>query len=356
MNIGILTFSRANNIGALLQAYALQEYLVQNNASAEHIDFRYKTKKNSSTACVEKHPPILSKIAQFKGRYYNRIKRQKFEGFRSRYIRFNSVSYTDSIQLDTNYDAVIAGSDQIWNTDLNGDNTAFYLDFVGGAKYTYSASVGRELTERDKQRIREFAPSFSRISAREADLQEYIEDATGLECALTVDPVFLLEKNEWERVEEKICCPKKYVFAYVMEDTDRLRSALKTVSQKYNAKIVWVQGGGASIKGFPGRKIDVASPQEFLYLINHSIAVVTNSFHGAAFSSIFEKPLCIVSHTSRNARLVQLVHNIAREDKVIYSSDIDNIEKHMITSSENHIHDLVSSSKRYLLDIIEQRG
>ena len=39
MKIGILTFHRANNVGAVLQAFALQKYINDNLSSCNIIDF-----------------------------------------------------------------------------------------------------------------------------------------------------------------------------------------------------------------------------------------------------------------------------------------------------------------------------
>ncbi len=356
MKIGILTFSCADNIGALLQAYALQHFLSDKGAEVRHLHLKYKAKGKSTAAAEPRRSTLLSKLSGFKTRYINRIKRQKFEAFRSKYIEFDPEYYTESIPKNDNYDAYIAGSDQIWNTDLNGNNSAFYLDFTDKPKYTYSASVGRVLTAQDKVMIDKYASSFTCISAREQDLCDHVTESTGVACPLTADPVFLLDKKEWEQVEARVTCPKKYVFSYVMEDTPHLRAALNRVSEKYGAGIVWVRGGGTVGADFPGKKIEAVSPEEFLYLIDHSCAVVTNSFHGAAFASIFAKDLYIVSHSTRNARLEQLANNISSSSRIIYPDRDPGEESLLVCDGESRIYGLIEASKQYLLRIIEQKG
>ena len=58
MRIGIITFHRAINYGAVLQTYALQKFLNVSNYDAEVIDYRcehmenfYKTFTNKGQVC-----------------------------------------------------------------------------------------------------------------------------------------------------------------------------------------------------------------------------------------------------------------------------------------------------------------
>lgn len=352
--VGILTFSKANNLGAVLQAYALQKFLQNNNIDASHIDFSFKRKQ---TANLQKPQSFLGRMkASFDivSRYNNRKTRINFADFRTKYINFFPEKQIDAIRFnDDPFDIYIVGSDQVWNTDLNGANSSFYLDFTKHKKLAYSASVGRSLTRLDKSLLLKYADGFDAISAREQDLCDYLCDSD-IKSIVTVDPVFLLSKNQWESIERRVRVPKKYIFVYTMQGSPVMKESLAVLSKKLKAKIVWYNGGGEAITDLPGKCMKTLSPNEFLYLVNHSQAVVTNSFHGASFASLFQKPLLIVSHTTRNERLVTLCRHISDSDKILYSSeDIVDIDHKIIYPDENHIMNLIDESKAFLLKNIK---
>lgn len=347
MKAGILTFSNANNIGALLQAYALQEYVKSLGVDVKHINFKFTVlNKKKYLVDVKK-----SRINKFRSRIIGKKKRRVLKRFRDNYLDFDKQLYIDKIDSSNEYNFIIAGSDQIWNTDLNGHNETFYLNFLANGRYTYAASVGRVLTEEDKILIENNIKNFTKISVREKELKQYLEEKN-VESELVLDPVFLLDKNQWKNIQKKISIPKKFVFVYIMESNDTIKNVALFAANKYaNNTIVWHQGGG-EVFDFPGKKVDIVSPNQFLYLINHCACVVTNSFHGAAFSTIFNKPMFLVSHKSRNSRLEQLAENFGCCDKIIRLEDIV-FDNKIINNYEHKILAMKENSKKYIEDIVK---
>lgn len=348
--IGILTFSNANNIGALLQAYALQQYLSKFN-SVEHIDFRY-TSKSGLTQQMKKgyntYAEKIKKLRNLRTELISREKRKKLDMFRKSYIKFGDNTYTDRIDTPPNYDVYIVGSDQVWNTDLNGCKDAFYLPFVQqGKKIAYAGSVGRTLTEEDKKYLAENIGTFDYVSVRENDLNDYIVNQLGVNSEVVLDPVFLLTKSEWLSIEKSVNVPDSYVFVYLMEDNETIRKVAEKAATKYEARIIWLQGGEKC--SFIGKQIPAASPNEFIYLISHAKCVITNSFHGSAFSIILEKPLCMVQHSTRNARLLQLSDIVDSTVKIVKLSEENiRVEENIVDNVNEKLLVYIDNSKMFL--------
>lgn len=352
MKIDILTFSNVSNFGAVLQAFALQHYLNSLGHEVKHIDFTYKAKQKNIHNVEIKAKENQIKIIYT--RLNDKIRRNRFATFCNRYLSYSSTHCKECIPANIdNCDMYIVGSDQVWNTDLNGGNSGFYLDFVTkGKKVAYAASVGRNITDEDKSMLMKYCSAFDTISVRENSLKEYLMHELQIASSVVIDPVFLIDRKEWRIIEKKVITPTKYILCYLMEDTLGIREASVCLAEELGAKILWINGGSVKINDktpFPGKEIKRMGPQQFMYLIDHSVAVVTNSFHGAAFSLIFGKKLCLIEHSKRNERLIQLLDYIkAKEKMVSCDQHIRDINFAVIEESNEKFENIIQSSKEFL--------
>ena len=350
MKIGILTFHRANNLGAVLQASALQNYIENNISPCEVIDFV----PNNEVKYSRFYRKFVHKAKLYITINRKMIKREKsFELYRKLYIRTSKKTYYGDMDMKGAkdvYDVLISGSDQILNMTLSGVSTSYYLNFSDCAKkISYASSFGRiNISEEEEYLIKSELEKFIHISVREESAKKTIKSLINIEPALVVDPVFLLNKAEWSnRCNPNIKTPNKYIFVYSMEKSDLLEKIVKELSNRENLPVIVVRGGGepGCILGFENSS---CGPAEFLRLIRDAEYVVTNSFHGTAFSIIFEKNFICVPHSKRNTRLENLLRLCDCVDKMAsnaldYSDSIVK-SKYII----NNIYPLISSSKNYL--------
>ena len=204
-------------------------------------------------------------------------------------LYFLKTKYTDkTIKDSSRYDSYIVGSDQSWNLDITNDTLSFLLHFApnGKKKSSYATSIGLEsLSERQKEIFKKHLPGFDNISVREKKGAELIESFTEKEINICLDPTLLLDKKEWSALS-KAPKYKKYVLIYAMADSDTLVKKAKELARKNGLKVIAV-GLKKDVKGV--KNIRTASPQEWLGLIRDASIVVTNSFHGTAFSLNFNK-------------------------------------------------------------------
>lgn len=360
MKVGILTFINANNYGAVLQGYALHRYVESMAEEVELLNYYPSTRGKKHSIQPHSNRHLFRKINAFVHPIQTINRKKKvhgFQKFRNNYIKIGDQRYDGEIEtLEKQYDIVIAGSDQIWNTDLNGESKSFYLEFDTSAKkVAYAASVGRiPFTDKDKDMIHKYIKGFNKISVRENSLYEYLLEYENIESKVVVDPVFLLQKEEWQIISIRPKVKEKYIFVYAMEYTKSLERTVLYYQKHMGLNVYCLWGGGDSVpSNMPGKKIFGVGPREFLGWIENASLVLTNSFHGAAFSIIFGKELCVVEHSTRNERLVQLLESCNFLNQMIRVGSLPNNEQDVISGNVayKNMNMFICESKAYIQNL-----
>lgn len=358
MKIGIVTFHRAINIGAALQASAIVKYLNSIGNDAELIDL-YPNNDIPRKSFIYS---VLRKVKHILFYFKNKeeyIKNSKFNAFYAQYFCLSENRYFgdhDLKNIQCDYDVVVSGSDQVLNTTLTGTTTGYYLDFTESNKISYASSFGREnVSEKECELIKSELPKFSALSFREKTGRELVENLTGITGTDVLDPVFLLDKHYWTSIcSENLKVPEKFIFVYVMEMTDGIKNAVITAQKELGLPVVVVNGSGAK-NLIPGREDRCCGPTEFLRYLRDADLIITNSFHGMAFSIIFEKKTICVAHSKRNTRLESLLSYISATDKQIQSnvSDID-INDYLIIPDYQKMISMITKSQDYLRSAVDK--
>ena len=298
MNTKTITTHAAHNYGAVLQAYALQQALISLGFNNEIIDF-----KRNSFQMFDKISFNFSKATLFsiyinfiKFIHYFDMKRNdcRFEDFIQNDLihtkRYNSI---DELNIDPPVaDCFIAGSDQIWKAiDNNNFIPAFFLDFgdKNTRRVSYAASMGLyDLSAENEKQFIEYINTFKKISVREKDAKKYIEEKTAKKCHVHIDPVFLLDDSEWSKILCGNNISGKYILCYPLVYNELINISLDKLKALTGYSIVVIaQEGRTKIKG--DVYIRDAGPKQFVTLIKNAEYVLTSSYHGTAFSMIFEK-------------------------------------------------------------------
>ncbi len=332
MKVGILTFHFAFNQGAVLQCYAMQKYLESLGHEAYIINYRpqYHTVMHSAW----RNPFVYSHVfwKKFKSRstpvrikltarsfarcmYWNitgidKNSQVAFRSFEKKYLHLTR-EYKTLKELQSTppaLDAYISGSDQVWNPDLLGQefDRAYFLDFGGNGtkRITYAVSMGKIHDAETLSQLRELCKNLDAISLREYSKED--SAAIGRDVHICIDPTFLLDAVDYFDVESEIVEDSPYVFAYGFETNDLLRDAVEEAAKKYNCRIVngspkWLRLSG-DVKNVSGY-----GPDRFISLIKNAECVITNSFHGTAFSIIYQKDFITVPHSTRGKRMEDLL-------------------------------------------------
>ena len=344
--IGILTLSASDNCGSLLQAYALQTVLQDRGYDVEIIDF--------TTPISEKmyrifHPGYISSPKMFFGqiiRYKDLIKQKRdYQQFRQERLRLTEQRYSsiDGLRtIDGKYEAIVCGSDQIWNPEITeGFQDGYFCAFPkkGGTEIrcvAYAASIGSErLEEKYEKAFSRLLSNFDAVSLREPCSAAFVGRLYGKEIQTVLDPVFLLEREEWEaflkNLPGKKCSDRKrkYIALYYTEYNpsmagylERLeeRTGLGTLILKPQRQMhVWSRGAEYAV---------CHDPLEFLHGLFHAEYVVTNSFHGTAMSILFHKKFAVFSHQTRGARIRDVLKAAHLENRLAQEArDADRMEE-----------------------------
>ena len=354
MKVGVLTYSSAYNYGAILQTYALQHKLNEfDNVDCEVIDYQCKAVNNQYAFLFN-----LSFLA-FKRNIawiLLRRKKRKFDSFKRDYIAISSkYNKKDMTSLNQVYDKFIVGSDQVWNPDCTDDDETYFLTFVedSNKKNSYAASFGKtnippELQQKYKKRLRD----FNHISVREKSGQQIIRNLIHRDCPWVVDPVFLLNKSNWEKFTYPI--KDRYVFVYqLVSDESTIRHAAE-IAKKLNCKLYM---NTSYYKAFRYGKVIVGTGiQDFLSLISNAQMVITDSFHGTAMSILFNVPFYskLRHKDDANTRIEDLLKLYGLEDRLL-NDNID-VQKYIDYETVNQlIEQERGKSLKYIEDLLEMR-
>lgn len=300
--VAILSFHSADNHGAVLQNYALQIAIKDLGFQVETLDYRSESLGNNGYPTyywpknVHSIGEFFVKLTRYARNYQKQIIRHAaFQSFRNTYLTLTKQMTKQELPaLDGQYDVFIVGSDQVWNIDIikEVEEDTFTLQFVhSGKRAAYAASAG--LSSNVNPPLLERISTLDYISVREHSLKEWLEQNGVPNVHDVCDPVLLLEKERWEQLLP-IADPHKnpYVFVY-FADSNNICQVSKDIAAKRNLEIRHVNRLVTCTAGFGIARYE-ADPVEFLSYIAYAETVVLTSFHGLAFSIIFEKDFIVI--------------------------------------------------------------
>lgn len=324
MKASIITMTKTYNYGATMQAYALQTYVESlgiNCDIIDHMGFEGEHKKikltDLSKSNLLKIPYKLSLDCGYKS----------FELFYRQYIHLTRRYASDDELMNNppNSDFFISGSDQVFNP-RDPKLHKFLLDFVpqGKKRISYAASVGDPCIPNEKKEYyRRQLKTFDAISVREEQGKRIISELTDKKIFQNVDPVFLLDKEEWRRVEKPVNLDKdRYLLCYMIYKPEWFNQWIKKYARKNQLKIVNVGLNGFT-KQHTDKFIRSAGPSEFLWLFDNATQVVSSSFHGNAFAILFGKPLISIPDPKRPDRLDNLLSEFDIKDCELFENNAD---------------------------------
>ena len=335
MNIGLITFHFVHNQGGVLQCYALKTILEKMGHHVQIIDYqpRYHTVRYARF----KNPFIYTRWfwkqnenKPMKSRFYWTIR----AFLRCLYLNSVNLKTDDSIcftsfveenfELTAKYrsydalkkhcpkeDAYISGSDQLWNPELldHRFDEAYFLKFApaNAIKIAYAVSMGRLPDNIRLEELQALCNDLSAISLREYD--ETVINAIGRDVHICIDPTLLLTASDYAEVESKSVESEPYIFVYGFETNQEIQSAVDLAVSVCGCKV---------INGSPHRirlecnatKVDNYGPGQFLSYVKNAQCVVTNSFHGTAFSIVYNKRFITVPHSTRGSRMTELLEKL----------------------------------------------
>lgn len=370
MKIALLSFHNAANYGAALQAYALEKFLTDKGIDCEYINYVNESRAHEYSMtwhiydCL-RHGKIKSAIAYLLGSPFMTLRKYRFNKFYAKYLRVTEKIYHSSkeaIELNTQYDYFIVGSDQVWNPICNGNDSAFLLDFVedNTKRISYSSSFGvTEIDDTYKSVYRSNLECFSHLAVRESIGQSIISELTHRSATLVLDPVLLLTKKQWNDIMPNGIIKEKFIFSYTNRDSqiaDFFNTGYQLGKRKH-----YVLSRYTNPQDFVDPQIRVKycmSPQEFLWVIKNADMVVTASFHCVALSIVLNRPFVAIltGDKGKDERLLSLLKSLNLESRILSpQTDANAIESPINYNLVNEkITEMKKTSIDYLLGALNQ--
>lgn len=318
MKIGILTFHSALNHGAVLQAYATQLLLERMGHEVEIINYENHKIKSTYEIKVVFSTNLKNTIVSIIVVLFNTIKKRKYRLFIDKYLHLSEVvcGATDSIL--SKYDIVIVGSDQVWNPNLTGGFDKLYWGefYQKGKILAWSASAKENsFAANDEIKIKSYLKNFDAISVREKTIKLFLENLVDKQIWVTLDPTLLLSRNDWAKLSHPVK-EKNYVLVYAMQDEYLVEHMGRILAKKLNKYLI-VLNANVNAKIKKGYK-QCANPLDFISYIAHADYVVSASFHGTAFSILFEKQFfCFIRKGQTNMRIESLLETVHLKNRII---------------------------------------
>lgn len=360
--IGIITFHRAVNYGAILQCYALTKKIEELGGKSEVINY-YCPLIEESYKAVSKNDffPIKVSTEYLRHIIYvmsivgiRKKKKKKFREFLDKNFILSEICKNEGElkNIDTKYRNVISGSDQVWNVKLTGNDSSYFLDFVSNSqkKFSYAACFGNEkdelLLEDDKIAL---LKQFNKISIREKNSEKFVEEKIGRKPYIMIDPVMLIDQTVWDNILVK---PKtnKYLLVYDVCDPLKLLDYAYKIAEKEKLEIIYIKD--KKFKKKPGiTYVTAVSPEEFVGYFKYADIVLTNSFHGTAFSIIYKKRFMVEigNACGANKRASELIKLLSLE---VCELNDENMRKYNNKINWGQVNDILSIHKKNAIEYL----
>lgn len=350
MKIGIITQPLQNNYGGILQNYALQQVLKGLGHEVQTIDWnpaqihpiRRKIRRLKSF--------VLYKLgfSSLKPRYNLSAKEQHLisrntDCFIREYITLcpyqgNGFSMLTKINKSCHYDAYMVGSDQVWRPSYNAMQVSMFLDFCktdNVKRIAYAASFGTsewEFSAELGKKCGELLRIFDLVTVREKSGISLCKEYFGVGAIQVLDPTMLLPIGAYKRLVENEQTSDGSLYYYILDSNKQKKEMIDYVAEKIKLKPFTVMpkySSGTRTRMVVKKNIEdcvYPSVTRWIKGFDDAKMVIVDSFHGAVFSIIFNKPFWIIENESRgNARFDSLLDLFGLRSRLISvsSSDID---------------------------------
>lgn len=357
MKIGILTFHNAINYGAVLQAYALKKHLSSAGHCVEIINYTPKVIEKDYKVFTLATPLKLYRIILYPLLLAKRILlfiprlrlTRKFVNFNLKALSLSEKT-SASQTIPEDFEAYVIGSDQVWNYDIVQDSLPVYLGRFNTSTaalriaYAASAGAGEKLLK-----TKDDFDLFNALSVRELSLRTHLQQL-GVSSTVVLDPTLLISPAAWHDLADQSNYPtrERYILLYMMYDVpEALKTAKKLACQKgIKLKIISNFTFSHITKD---HFLHPVGPEDFVRLFRDAECIITTSFHGTAFSLIFNKNFYFISSKTKGEnRIHSLLSTLGLNDRMVENvTDIAPID---YSYANSKILDLRAHSTAFLQD------
>lgn len=329
MKIGIITFHASFNYGSMLQAWALQTYLESKGHEVQIVNYRSRLQRltyhkpldfhnleNSLSSCKRLllYPSSINLL--------NR-KWHLFDDFLHNELHLTREYHTvkELEQANFDFDLLVCGSDQIWNTNAPDSGEAYYGNWFKGRKISYAASFGQYPEKIDMNFVKGQLKDFSALSVRETKtMSALVEARLAKNIAVVCDPTLLLPVEAYHGLAAGEPVIKgRYIFFYTPVGMPYEYFAIANhLAEKTGMEVITEKAYyPKDLRSYPHiHEYLPTGPREFLNLVKNATVVCGGSFHLQVFSILFHKEFYCING-DKDARTNNLLRKCGLEDRII---------------------------------------
>lgn len=323
--VALITVHVGPNFGSVLQTIATCDVFQRfglNPIVVNYIPERvtYKRAFRDAIKSIKKLIVLPARLANW---YANN---QVYGGFLKKHCNLSNAIYADDdfSRKCPVADFYVTGSDQVWNSTHNeGVDTHYFWDGIKGVKIAYSSSIGKKIdSEDEKSSFVRFLGGYKAISVREQSACQELAKL-GISSEVLIDPTFMLDRKQWLKYTSKRLVEEPYLFVYLpynIVDKGVVYDAARRVANAKGLKVVTFSRV-VNRERLADKTFLYANPGDFLSLMYYADYVITNSFHGTAFSINLNKQFSVFMPSHFSTRIENIL-------------DICNLKDRLLTGSE----------------------
>ena len=371
--VRIISYQNAQNYGAVLQAYGLQQVIKSLgfgdvlfiNYNPDYLKNRYLVfPENWYKPRVWSFKNAIDFYSSMPFRVASRVIRNNaFNKSRARLLSQTEQQYRcldDFVDVPCDY--LVLGSDQIWSTWITGGPDPVFYGKGGykGLKKRISYAPSSELSTFNNpdyiKIIGEYLSNIDCISVREKTVSKLLEEKLGISSEVCVDPTILSGRIHFDKIASDRKIKKDYILVYAYNNySDFIQSLIKTVPGFEKYEIHYISfGSSGGLKTLLGRKChNESSVEEFVSLFKYASYVVTNSFHGLAFSLLFNRKFIIAYEEGKSSRCESLLQQIDASDKMVHQTSEVNWEKINFDHINERLEAIREESRQFLINSLK---
>lgn len=345
MKVGIFTFHFAKNYGAVLQAHALASTVRALGADCEIVDYRYPWMFRGEGSIRFREHYALHRLRDCKAvSVLKALRRWTLGWFRTRseqdrlYEEFVQAHLPLSRRVrdwelaGLPHDALVCGSDQIWNARITGRLAApYFLAFPTSKpcrRIAYAASAGSgRFRPADEPVAARWIAGLNAVGVRERMLAETVRRLVpSSRPEIVLDPAFLPAEDHWIAMARRPAAdlPERFLLLYIVEESAKsawIYRAAQTLAAERKLRIVKIVRRCDDASGMPVDldiiPVENCGPLEFLWLFSNASFVLAGSFHATVFSIVFCREFLCLPHPTDRERTDSLLANFGLGDRTL---------------------------------------
>lgn len=363
MRVKLLTFHRAHNFGAALQAFGLKSYVESLGHDVSFVDF-WNQNHQGDYSLIPKYKrstpwTLLKSLLVLAIKFYPILaRRRRFKRFQYKQLKLTNEMYSDrNLMSQEDADIILLGSDQIWRKHNYDSSPSFEWEYFGSCfpnsikLISYAASMGTiNIDSSDIPKLRLHLSRISRVLVREKSLAASLKKDINVNASVVLDPCFLLPKEVWSSMlKEDESSKRSYILMYNLRGSIAVERFARKLAKSLGINLIEIKGNVNSFS-LSGLKEQCSGPIEFLRLIKGAEYVVSSSFHGVVFSIIFQKSFFAGGMAPNKERVTDLLTALEIQNR--YSEDLTNsleLEKIDYYKVNRKLQALINKSQQCLI-------